>query len=61
MKEKYDKTQMIRLVDVLFIGPFLIYVAYTTPGIGETEKFLLFVIGLLTMLYNGDNYLKNIK
>jgi len=56
---EYQKTQTIRLIDVFFIGPFLIYIAHITPNIKKMDKLLLFVIGLLTILYNGDNYLKN--
>lgn len=52
------KTQQIRLIDVFFIGPLLIYVGYkyNLPGY---IKGLLIIIGVLTILYNGANYIEN--
>ncbi len=52
------KTQQIRLIDVFFIGPFLIYVA-AKQNLPVYTKGTLILIGVLTILYNFNNYLKN--
>lgn len=49
------KTGLIRLIDVFFIGPYLMQLS--TKQTGNT-KTLLFLIGGATILYNGINYLK---
>jgi len=56
--EEVQKSQLIRLWDVVFLGPFLIYIS-RKPGLSETEKLLLGLSGALTILYNGRNYLEN--
>lgn len=52
------KTQAIRLIDIFFIAPLLVYVAlkYRVP---EPAKTMLLVTGFLTAIYNGGNYLEN--
>lgn len=53
-----QKTQFIRLFgDILFIGPYLIYLA-TKKKITKNDKWLLMGIGSLTILYNAKNYIK---
>ena len=51
------KTQTIRLLDVFFIGPVMIYggrkLAEREPWVGHT----LTVLGIATIIYNGKNYL----
>lgn len=50
------KTQMIRLLDVFVIGPLMIY-----TGLRTNKPLLrnsMFVLGLATILYNGNNYIK---
>lgn len=49
------KSQTVRLIDVFFIGPFIIYM-------GTREKNIIFsgtsaFIGLATIIYNGFNYI----
>lgn len=55
-----QKTQAIRLYgDVLFIGPFLIYVALKdVDGLNTIERSLLGGIGALTIGYNLRNYIR---
>ncbi len=58
--EPVSKTQAIRLADVFFIGPVMIYGGYRlraldNPLLGLT----LIVLGGLTIAYNGKNYLAN--
>jgi hypothetical protein len=50
------KSGFIRLIDVFFIGPYLMTLANKQKT--ENAKFLLYVIGGATILYNGVNYIK---
>jgi hypothetical protein len=52
--------QQIRLVDVFLVSPFCFYVA-SQKSLSNPIKVGLFVLGLSTLLYNGNNYLKNRK
>jgi hypothetical protein len=53
-----SKSQTIRLIDVFWIGPLMVYA-------GSQKKFSplvnssLIVFGIATILYNGKNYLLN--
>jgi hypothetical protein len=51
------KTQLIRLVDVFALGPFMIYAAQRAQ-LTRTERNTLTIIGLLTIAYNLKNYLE---
>lgn len=58
--QEIAKTQAIRLADVFFIGPVMVYGGNRLrrlkhPTLGAT----LVVLGILTVLYNGKNYLLN--
>lgn len=55
-----SKSQTVRLLDVFFIGPFLIY-AGAQKKLQPTTNALLIGIGSLTIFYNGKNYLENIN
>ena len=59
--KEVSKSQTIRLVDVFFIAPFLLYVGYKATGISNTEKMVLILIALATLYYNGKNYLETKK
>lgn len=52
--------QTVRLMDVFVIAPFLIYASYTVKA-KPMVKTGLFVIGLATAVYNGVNYVKELK
>lgn len=51
-----QKTQAIRLADVFIIGPAMIY-AGLMKRIPESLKLALLAFGILTIAYNGANYL----
>jgi hypothetical protein len=53
-----QKTQNIRLVDVFLIGPVLIY-ASTFKTLPTYLRVALLLIGVATIIYNGNNYIKN--
>lgn len=55
-----QKSQTIRLADVFLIAPYLFYVSYKSK-LSRFDKNLLFGLGVATLVYNGFNYLENIK
>lgn len=53
-----NKSQAVRLADVFLIGPFMLLAARKLPGqYGAAMTFL----GLMTIAYNGANYLSNVN
>ena len=59
--KELSKSQNIRLLDVFFIGRFMIYISQKSKGISNLEKFTLLGLGIATIYYNGKNYLDNRK
>jgi len=53
----FDKTDFIRILDVVLIGPLMIY-ASTRARMPGTLKTILFASGIGTILYNGYNLAK---
>lgn len=53
-----QKTQNVRLIDVFLIGPVLIY-ASTFKTLPSYLRVALLLIGVATIIYNGNNYIKN--
>jgi len=51
-----EKTQLIRLLDVFGLGPFMIYSAMREKN--KYFKTVMLVSGALTIIYNGKNYLE---
>ena len=51
------KTQAVRLADVFFIGPVMIYAAGKLPEREKTLGLVLGLLGVATVLYNARNYL----
>lgn len=49
------KGQTVRLIDVFFIGPYLVYIGNKSKN--KTDQLLLTGIGIATVIYNGYNYL----
>lgn len=56
--QEYQKSQNIRLLDVFFIGPIMIYGAYKS-NMHPALRIALAVFGVCTIYYNGKNYLIN--
>jgi hypothetical protein len=52
--------QQIRLVDVFLVSPFCLYVA-SQKSLSNPIRVGLLFLGFSTLLYNGNNYLKNRK
>ena len=54
-----EKTQAIRLADVFFIGPVMIYAGGRLSRRGDQLiGGTLALLGLATIIYNGNNYLE---
>ena len=48
-----SKSQNIRLLDVFFIGPFMIYIGYKAKGLTNLERYMMYGLGIATIYYNG--------
>lgn len=55
------KTQNVRLLDVFVLGPLLLYAGLQRRPLPRWLNVALVVSGVLTILYNGNNYLLNRK
>lgn len=53
-----NTTQIIRLADVFIIGPTIIYAGIFTQ-LPVWLRYTLIGIGVATIIYNGNNYIKN--
>lgn len=53
-----EKSQAIRAFDVLLIGPFMLLAAQKLPG---QYKAAMTILGLMTIAYNGANFLSNVN
>ena len=47
--KELSKSQNIRLLDVFFIGPFMMYVGYKAKGITDLERYMLYGLGIATI------------
>lgn len=52
------KSQEIRMVDVLLLGPFMLWMASRPAQTPPWARAVLGVAGLLTITYNGENWLR---
>ena len=59
--EEVSKSQFIRLLDVFFIGPYMIYISKKAKGLNKLESFTLLALGVATIYYNGKNYLDSMN
>ena len=54
-----SKTQYVRLLDIFIYGPYLTYLSFQTNyTFSIIEKIFLLFLGVTTITYNGNNYLK---
>jgi len=58
-KEKVSKSQLVRLIDIFLLGPFMIWFGVIAIGISVTFKMIMVLFGIATVIYNGWNYLVN--
>ena len=50
-------TQQVRVMDVVIVAPFLFWASSKVSH--KATKYGLIALGILTLTYNGYNYLKN--
>jgi len=55
---EFQKSQSVRLLDVYFIGPYLVWIAIKGK-VSRIDKVVLGGLGALTILYNLKNYVRN--
>lgn len=55
------KPQLVRLADVFFIGPLMMYGGYELSKKHKNLGNTLVGLGIATILYNGYNYLEKRK
>jgi len=53
------KTQSIRLIDIFFLGPSMAYAGLLPSALPGWLRITLVVGGVLTVIYNGRNYILN--
>lgn len=49
-------SQRVRLFDTYALGPFLIWYAMKSKGMGKWSRRTLFTAGIYTVIYNWKNY-----
>jgi len=54
--DKIISKQNVRLLDVFILAPFIIYAG--TKQTNKTLKYGLYGIGIMTLFYNGINYIE---
>jgi len=54
---EYNKHQLIRVIDVLVLAPFLLYVSTLVEK--KLVKYLLISLALAIVIYNSSNYFKS--
>jgi len=58
MKHSNTKHQLIRLADVIVIGPVMIYGGLRGEGLHTAARLGLLTFGIGTVIFNGINWLK---
>ena len=53
-----EKSQGVRALDVLIVGPFMLYAA---KKLQRQDWAWMTLLGLLTIAYNGANFLSNVN
>ena len=53
-----EKSQGVRALDVLVVGPFMLYAAQKLKG---PDRAWMTQLGLLTIAYNGADFLSNVN
>ena len=56
-KLQSDRYQAVRLIDVFVLAPAMVY-ASTYTQMPDYVRLILFVAGVATLVFNGQNYLE---
>ncbi len=57
--EEHQKSQELRLYDVIILAPFLLFIANKRTALTPWQRYAMFAAGIGTLVYNGRNYLRN--
>lgn len=52
------KSQKVRAFDIYALGPFMVWYSVKSKGVSPWAKRALFVSGIMTVVYNYQNYKK---
>ena len=58
---EFSKSQTVRIYDILYVGPLLIYAGTFKSNLPNWVKASLVITGVLTIGYNAHYYMKNRK
>jgi len=58
---KTDKGQFARVVDVIFLGPYMIYFAIIAKNVSILNSSLMISMGVITIIYNFKNFLQTLR
>lgn len=59
---EFQKSQTVRFIDIVLVGPLLVYAGIRYFSIlPKLISISLIIIGLATIVYNGNYYLKNLN
>ena len=61
MPEYISKSQNMRLVDVFILAPFMVHTGLRRSNLPGWIKAGMIAGGVLTMIYNGRNYIINLR
>ena len=56
---KIDKGQAARIMDVIFLGPYMIWFAIVAKDISILNSSLMIALGIGTIIYNLKNFVLN--
>jgi hypothetical protein len=59
--DEYQKSQDVRLIDIFFIAPILIYAGLYRGELNKWVRLVLIIIGIATLYYNAKNFIINEK
>jgi len=51
------KAQYLRVIDVLFLGPFMVWFGIVADGIALWAQIVMVFFGITTIFYNAKNWL----
>jgi hypothetical protein len=57
--EEFQKSQAIRVWDMIFVAPVLTYAGMVKSNLPDSLRVTLVFMGIATFIYNANNYFKN--
>lgn len=58
---EFQKSQQVRVLDMIFVAPLLIYSGATPSWLHPFIRVALVITGAATFLYNANNYFLNLQ